>query len=124
MQIQLNKISSSGLLRSLFSKAIPQRESVTRFFILVFSRNQSPPPRLEYPIRTIFKFFQKFAEVFASQGAPPTTLVANLPPVSMTLAANFANSLASVVDTGGKFANGVNDTGNKFAAGAICPRYQ
>ncbi len=32
-------------------------------------------------------------------------------------AANFATSFASVVDTGGKFATGVNDTGDKFAAG-------
>ncbi len=28
----------------------------------------------------------------------------------------FATSFASVVDTGGKFATGVNDTGGKFAA--------
>jgi hypothetical protein len=35
----------------------------------------------------------------------------------MTLAANFATSSPCVVDTGGKFANGVNDTGGKFAAG-------
>jgi hypothetical protein len=33
----------------------------------------------------------------------------------MTLAANFSTSFASVVDTGGKFATGVNDTGSKFA---------
>jgi hypothetical protein len=31
----------------------------------------------------------------------------------MTSVANFATSLASVVDTGDKFATGVNDTGNK-----------
>jgi hypothetical protein len=37
--------------------------------------------------------------------------------VSETPAANFATSLASVVDTGGKFATGDNDTGGKFAAG-------
>jgi hypothetical protein len=52
--------------------------------------------------------------------------VANLPPVSkntggkivsMTPVANFATSFPSVVDTGGKFATGVNDTGGKFAAG-------
>ena len=48
-----------------------------------------------------------FAEIFASQGAPP---------VSTTPAANFATSFTSVVDTGGKFATGVNDvvdTGGK-----------
>jgi hypothetical protein len=39
-----------------------------------------------------------------------------LPPVSTTLAANFATSFTCVVDTGGKFATGVNNTGGKFAA--------
>jgi hypothetical protein len=43
-------------------------------------------------------------EIFVSKGAPP---------VSTTLAANFATSLASVVDTGGKFAASINDTGGK-----------
>jgi hypothetical protein len=42
-----------------------------------------------------------FAEIFASQGAPP---------VSTTPVANFSTSFASVVDTGGKFAPSVNDT--------------
>jgi hypothetical protein len=60
--------------------------------------------------------FWFFAEIFASQGAPPvsTTPVANLL-VSTTPAANFATSFASVVDTGGKFAAG--DTGSIFATG-------
>jgi hypothetical protein len=40
-----------------------------------------------------------------------------LPPVSTTPAANFVTSFISVVDTGGKFAIGVNDAGGKFAAG-------
>jgi hypothetical protein len=35
----------------------------------------------------------------------------------MTPMATFATSFASAVDTGGKFATGVNDTGGKFAAG-------
>ncbi len=39
-------------------------------------------------------FVRKFAEIFVCQGE---TLVANLPPVSTTLAANFATSFASVV---------------------------
>jgi hypothetical protein len=38
--------------------------------------------------------------------------VANLPPVSTTPAANFATSFASVVDTGGEVATGVNDNDN------------
>jgi hypothetical protein len=39
--------------------------------------------------------------MFATQGAPlvSTTPVANLPPVSMTPAANFATGTAGVVDT-------------------------
>jgi hypothetical protein len=52
-----------------------------------------------------FDSFRKFAEIFASQGAPP---------VSTTPVANFATSFA---DTGDKFVTGVNDTGGKFAAG-------
>jgi hypothetical protein len=39
----------------------------------------------------------------------PMTMTANLPPVSTTPAANFANRSACVVNTGGKFAAGVND---------------
>jgi hypothetical protein len=36
----------------------------------------------------------------------------------MIPASNFATSFSSVVDTGGKFANGVNDTGGgNFATG-------
>jgi hypothetical protein len=42
------------------------------------------------------------------------TPVANLPSLSTT--ANFANSTACVVDTGGNFVTGVNDTGGKIAA--------
>jgi hypothetical protein len=43
--------------------------------------------------------------------------VANLPPVSTTPVANCATSSPCAVDTGGKFATGVNDTSGKFAAG-------
>jgi hypothetical protein len=37
--------------------------------------------------------------------------------VSTTPAANFSTSFANVVDTGGKFATGINDTSSKFATG-------
>jgi hypothetical protein len=37
------------------------------------------------------------------------------PPVSTTPAANFVTSTASGVETGGKFATGVNNTSGKFA---------
>ncbi len=46
------------------------------------------PPAPEYSIRTVFNFFWKFAEILASQGAPP---------VSTTPVANFATIFASVV---------------------------
>jgi hypothetical protein len=65
--------------------------------------NQFPPhPRVFLLDR--FEIFRKFAEIFASQGAPP---------VSTTPAANFYTIFASVVDTSGKIATGVNDTGGK-----------
>ncbi len=102
------------------------------FLLLVFFMNQFPPsPRVFHLDR--FEFFRKFAEIFASQGAPlvsttpaanlplvsttRATPVANLPPVSATPVANFSTIFASVVDTGGKFATGVNDTGGNFATG-------
>jgi hypothetical protein len=86
----------------------PFKGTVSRnFLLLVFFMNQFPPnPRVFHLDR--FKFFRKFAEIFASQGAPP---------VSTTPGANFYTIFASVVDTGGKFATGVNDTGSKFFTG-------
>jgi hypothetical protein len=84
------------------------------FILLVFFMNQFPPsPRVFHLDR--FEFFRKFVEIFASQGAPPvsTTPVANLPPVSTTPVANISTIFASVVDTGGKFATGVNENFKK-----------
>jgi hypothetical protein len=58
------------------------------------------------------------------------TLSAELPPVSTTPAANFATSSAYVVDTGGKFASGVNDASGKLPpvsttpAANLPPRWQ
>jgi hypothetical protein len=91
--------------------------------------NQFPPSSRVFHLDH-FEFFQKFSEIFASQGAPPvsstpaaklppvsTTPVANLPPVSAIPVANFSTIFAIVVDAGGKFAAGVNDTGGKFATG-------
>jgi hypothetical protein len=94
--------------------------------------NQLPPSPGVFHDR--FQIFQKFAEIFASQGAPlvSTTPVANLLPASATSAANFSIIFASVVDTGGKYrwkirhwcqrrvwqiATGINDTGSNFATG-------
>jgi hypothetical protein len=47
------------------------------------------------------------------------TLVANLPPVSITPAELVAKFATGVVDTGGKFAAGVVDTGGKFSTGVV-----
>jgi hypothetical protein len=63
------------------------------------------PPASEYSIKA-FRILKKFAEIFASQGAPL---------VSRTPEANFSTNFGSVVDTGGKFGTGVNDTSNKFS---------
>jgi hypothetical protein len=43
--------------------------------------------------------------------------LANLPLISTAPAANFATIFSSIVDTGGKFATGINDTSGKFATG-------
>ncbi len=95
----------------------PFKGTVSRdFLLLVFFMNQFPPhPRVFHLDH--FKFFRKFAEIFASQGAPPVSTTSVATPVSTTPAANFYTIFASVVDTGGKFATGLNDTGVKFATG-------
>jgi hypothetical protein len=58
------------------------------------------PPSPEYLIRTVSNFFQKFAEIVASQGAPP---------VSTTLQGKFAAGVndTAINDTGGKVATSV-----------------
>ncbi len=74
-----------GVWRYLFKGTVPRD-----FLLLVFFMNQFPPsPRVFHLYQ--FEFFRKFAEIFASQGAPPvsTTPVANLPPVSTTPAAKL-----------------------------------
>jgi hypothetical protein len=74
------------------------------FCFCFFHESVSPQPQ-SIPFRP-FRIFSKIRgdTVFASQGAPP---------VSTTPVANFSTIFASVVDTGGKFAAGVNDTGGK-----------
>ncbi len=96
------------------SKNVLLKGQCHEIFASGFFMNQfSPRPRVSH--KDCFKFFRKFAEIFASQGAPPvsTTSVANLPLVSTTQAANFATSFASFV-TGGKFATSVNNTSFKL----------
>ncbi len=97
-----------SLCASCVQKALFKGTVSRDFLLLVFFKNQFPPsPRVSQLDR--FGFFRKFAEIFASQGAPAvsTTPVANLQPVTMTPvsttpAANFATSSHSAVYTGGK----------------------
>jgi hypothetical protein len=105
------------------------KRTVSRdFLLLVFFSWISFPPAPEYPIRTISNFFEnsrRYSQVKVHhryQRHP--TPAANLPLVSKTPAENFATSFACVVDTGGKFATGVNDTGGKFAASVVCRWYR
>ena len=78
------------------------------FFCFRFFHESSSPKPLKITLVHFKFFFQKFAKIFASQGAPP---------VSTTPVANFATSSAGVDDAGGKFATGVNDASSKFATG-------
>ncbi len=93
-----------------------------RFFASGFFHESVSPQLQSIPFRP-FRIFSKFAEIFASQGAPPvsTTPVANLPPVSATPVANFSTIFASVVDTGSKLATGVNDAGGKLPPVSTTP---
>ncbi len=69
-------------------------------------------------VNTGGKFANGVNEIPAAN-LPPLTPVANLAPVSTTLAKLVAKFAAGVVNTGGKFAAGVVDTGGNFAAGVI-----
>jgi hypothetical protein len=62
------------------------------FFASGFFHESVSPPAPEYPIRTVSNFFLQFAEIFASQDAPPA---------STTLTKLVAKFAAGVVDTGG-----------------------
>ncbi len=67
-------------------------DSIMSFLLQIFFMNHIPPKSLKITLGS-FRIISKFPEIFESQGTPP---------VSMTLAANFATSFAGVVDTGGK----------------------
>jgi hypothetical protein len=88
------------------------------FLVLVFFMNQFPPhSRVLHLDR--FEFFRKFAEIFASQGAPPVSAtpaanftpfllallipVANLPPVSTIPAENLPPVSTTPVANGHRY---------------------
>jgi hypothetical protein len=57
----------------MYKKPSYLRDSATRFLASGFLNGSfSPKPQLHHYGR--FKFFQKFAEIFAAQGAPPMSL--------------------------------------------------
>jgi hypothetical protein len=72
----------------------------TDFLLQVFFHESFSPQPLKITLGS-FRIFLNFAELFASQGAPP---------VSTTPVANFATSIS---DNKGKSAIGVVDTGGK-----------
>ncbi len=85
------------------------------FFASGFFHESVSPKSLSIPLGP-FRIFSKIRGDIRSSRlttGTATTPVAKLPPVSTTPAANFATNFTSVVDTGGKFATGVNDTGGK-----------
>jgi hypothetical protein len=69
------------------ASAAIKRDNVTRFFASGFFHESPSPKPLKITVGS-FRIFLKFAEIFASQGAPP--------------AANFATGSPCAVDTGGK----------------------
>jgi hypothetical protein len=81
------------------------------FFASGFFLNQfSPSPRVFHLDR--FEYFRKFAEIFASQGAPT---VSTTPwQICHRCQRHRWQIAAGINDTGGKFATGISDTGGKF----------
>jgi hypothetical protein len=97
-----------------FNQAGSYRDSVTRFFASGFFHESLSPK----PLKITLGSFQIFSKIHGDIRKSRCTTGVNdtggkLPPVSTTPAANFATSSACVVDTGGKFATGVNDTDGK-----------
>jgi hypothetical protein len=82
------------------------------FCFRFFHESSSPKPLKKNNIRVISVFLEnawRYSQVKVHHRYQRHH-VANLPPVSTALEANFATSTAGVVDTGGKFATGINDT--------------
>ena len=91
--------------------------SVTRFFDSVFFYESVSPQPQSIPLGP-FRIFSKIrGDIRKSRCTTGIDTGGKLPPVSTTPAANCATSFPGAVDTGGKFATGVNDNGGKFATG-------
>ncbi len=123
--VLLSRVLTHPGLGTLDIKGTVSRDFLLQVFFSWITFPQAP----DNNIRIISNFFENSRRYLrCTTGVndtggklPPVsrTLAANLPPVSRTPAANFATSSPCVVDTGGKFATGVNVnyTGGKFAAG-------
>ncbi len=81
------------------------------FLFKVFFMNHLSPSPWKWR-KDRFKFFQKSAEIFASQGAPT---------ISMTPSVNFATGTTGIVDSGCIIAAVVNDSGGKFPPTSTTP---
>jgi hypothetical protein len=84
-------ITVAIILKYTTSRCQNLKGTVSRdFLLLVFFMNQFPPHHRVFHLDR-FEIFRKFAEIFASQGAPPvsTTPAAKLPPVPTTPVANL-----------------------------------
>ncbi len=87
--------------------SLKKRDSVMRFCASCFFHESSSPKPLKITLGSFKSFWKIHGDIRKSRC---TTGVNDI-------GGNFANGTAGVVDTGGKFATGVNDTGGKFATG-------
>ncbi len=83
---------------SIFKRNTLKGQCHEIFSFRFFHESSSPKP-LKITLGTFQNVWQKFVDIFASQGAPPVSTIANL-----------AASTTDVDDTGGKFATSVKDT--------------
>ncbi len=89
--------------------------------LLVFFKNQFPPPAPEYPIRTVSNFSKIRGDIRKSRCTTGINDTGGKFATGVNHTANFATSFAGVVDTEGKFATGVNDTGGNLPPVSTTP---
>jgi hypothetical protein len=94
----------------------------------IFYMDQFPPSPLLYHEGN-FKFFRKFTEIFAAQGAPPMSLLTPVANGKKSSIGKVFSCLilfllfAPIVDIDGKFATGINNasrTGGKISRRCRC----
>ncbi len=122
-KVSQSKTCSFHIQCSPFTSACSTMEKVFKgtvsrdLLLLVFLMNQFPPShRVLHQDR--FEFFRKFAEIFASQGAPPVSTICHRcqryrRQICHRCQQRRWQIATGINDAGGKFATGVNDTGGK-----------